>query len=328
LVEKAKAIGTVLGVPLALFTVISNIVAQPLIALVVALAMAILVSVLVVRSHWAGITEVIIAWLSLIVITLAGFVIWPKTMMVEGVIWDPAGNSVSHEKVVLFDYSGRRYETTTNAEGYYQFKDVPTGAYRVQVRDTEVAGQTTGILVRVEKQNITVPAFTPTPGPASTPNSTIGSVIVQSACPPSPTNTTSIRIRGVAKACGCRASDFYIIQVDHRLVKVTGQWLNKQPNTKLWAFLVEENGAVLNARPVNPETPGEADWNTYLTVPIEADRIGKVFIVSLRVLEEEDAPPAPPDILPDLGQGQPYQEVFIERVEVIEDTGSICSRAL
>jgi hypothetical protein len=187
LVEIAKAVGAIVGVPLALFVLANNIVEQPIIGLVVALIAAVLASVWVVHSGWTGITEVVIAWMALALMVLAGFVIWPKTMTVEGTIRDTTGNSVNNEVVVLFDRSGRRYETETNAEGYYQFTDVPTGDYRVRVRSNEVEGGTKGILVRVVQQNIAVsevlsaaasPTLTPTESPAPTPTQ-----------PPLPTDT-------------------------------------------------------------------------------------------------------------------------------------------
>jgi hypothetical protein len=170
LIEIFKAVGAIVALPLALFAFASKIVAQPVIALVVALITALLISAWVVRSDWTGIPEMIIAWLTLIVVVLVVFVIWPKTMAVEGIIRDTAGNPVGDEEVVLFDFSGRRYETKTNAEGHYQFIDVPTGKYKVQVNSTEVEGGTEGFLVRKVQQNITVSdliAASPTPTPTA-----------------------------------------------------------------------------------------------------------------------------------------------------------------
>lgn len=203
LIEIAKAIGPILGVPLALFAVISNIVEQPIIALIVALVTAALASVVVVRSGWTGITEVVVAWLALIVVALAGFVIWPRTMTVEGIIVDTAGTPVRNEEVVFFDRSGRRYETRTNAEGYYQFIDVPTGRYKVRVRGSEIEGETKGLLVRVVQQNLALPetlaAASPTPAatdtplppptdtPTATPTSTPTPVAVTPTDTPTPT---------------------------------------------------------------------------------------------------------------------------------------------
>ncbi|MBI1877222.1 MAG: carboxypeptidase regulatory-like domain-containing protein [Chloroflexi bacterium] len=334
LVEKIKAIGAILGVPLALFAIVSNIVTQPIIALVVALVTLITLSVWAVYTHRIGITGVIIAWLTLFVIALAAFVIWPKTMTVEGVILDSTGNPVSNEQVVLFDYSGRRYETTTNSEGSYQFKDVPTGEYRVQVRDTKVAGQTTGILVRVEKQNITVPIRTPTPDLSSLPTPTIGLPTVQRACSEPPNSEPNIRIRRVAAACGCQASDFSIIKIDSRSIQVTGEWNNPQTKTILWAFLTEENNdevLVETPRRVRPDTPGQSDWNIFLVIPREADGPGKSFHVWLLVLNQEasdafqkDIDDGAPITLPNPPEDQPHQEILIERVEVIENRASSC----
>ena len=74
-----KAFGTILGLPLALFTFVNSFVAQPVTALVVAVVMAVLALVMTVLFHWAGFIEVIVAWLTLFVIILAGFIIWPRT---------------------------------------------------------------------------------------------------------------------------------------------------------------------------------------------------------------------------------------------------------
>ncbi len=186
LVEIAKAVGAIVGVPLALFVLANNIVEQPNIGLVVALITAVLASVWVVHSGWTGIIEVVVAWLALAVILLAGLVVWPKAMTVEGTIRDTAGNPVSNEVVVLFDRNHKRYEIKTNTEGNYQFTEVPTGKYMVRVRESEVEGETRGILVGVVQQNLTVPetlaAASPTPTPTELPSPTPL---------PSPTYTTT-----------------------------------------------------------------------------------------------------------------------------------------
>ena len=142
LVEIAKALGAILGLPLALFAVMNSVVAHPTISILVAMVTAFLISIWVVSTKWTGIKEVVIAWLSLIVIVLAGFVVWPRTMTVEGIISNTENNPVGNLEVILLDYSGRRYETKTNAEGYYQFKDVPTGSYTIRARNSEVKGET------------------------------------------------------------------------------------------------------------------------------------------------------------------------------------------
>ena len=195
LVEIAKAIGAIVGVPLVLFTLVNNFVEQPVVALVAALITAALASVWVVRSRRIAITQVVVAWLALIVVVLAGFVIWliwPKTMTVEGIIRDTAGNPVNNEEIVLFDLSGRRYETKTNAEGYYQFVDVPAGKYKVRARGNEVEGATTGILVRMVQQNLTVAPIVVTVSPTPTPTDTPTPIMTNTPTPtptPTPTNT-------------------------------------------------------------------------------------------------------------------------------------------
>jgi uncharacterized protein YraI len=195
LIDMFKAVGTIVALPLALFALTNSIVAQPIIALVVALIIAILASVWVLLSCQTDIQEVIIAWLILIVVVLAGFVIWPKTMIVEGIIRDTVGNPLSNEKVVLFDRSGRRYETKTNVEGRYQFIDVPTGKYRVRVGSTEVEGGTQGFLVHEVQQNITVSEIlassSPTSAPTVPPTSTSTATPTNTPTPtPTPTATS------------------------------------------------------------------------------------------------------------------------------------------
>jgi hypothetical protein len=177
IVDVAKAVGAILGVPLALFAIASNMFDQPLVAMAVALTTAILASIWVVYTRWTGFLEVVVAWLALMVVVLAGVVIWPRTMTVEGTIRDTAGNPVRNEVILLFDRSGKRYETKTDVAGYYHFTDVPTGNYRVQVRGNEVEGGTKGILVRVVQQNMSVPGDlpateTPSPTPTEVPPST------------------------------------------------------------------------------------------------------------------------------------------------------------
>jgi hypothetical protein len=171
-VETAVAIGAIAGVPAVLFTIINNFVEQPTIALVVALITVALASACAVHFSGIGIMEVIVAWLTLIVLVLAGFVIWPRTMTVEGTIHDTAGNPVSNEVVLFFDSSNRRYETRTKTDGYYKFTNVPLGMYRVNVRDSEIEGEAMGVLVRRVHQNMTVPQVSaeasPTPTPVTT----------------------------------------------------------------------------------------------------------------------------------------------------------------
>jgi formylglycine-generating enzyme required for sulfatase activity len=196
LVEIAKTVGAILGVPLALFAVTNSVIAQPIASLFVAIIAAVLISVWVVLSGWANITQIITAWLALAVVVLAGFVIWPRTMTLEGRISDSAGDPVGNETVILFDLSNRVYETNTDAEGYYQFTQVPTGKYRLQVRDSEVEGQTKGILVRVVQQNLAIPGVLAvvTSTPASIlPTDTPIPVSVPPTDTPAPPTDTPVR---------------------------------------------------------------------------------------------------------------------------------------
>ena len=194
LMEVVKALGAVLGVALTLFGIISGISGQPLIALVVALVVAILVSVWVVYTGWTGLLEVVVAWLVLIVIVLAGFVVWPRTMTVEGTVCDTAGTLISHESVALVDLYGVRRETLTDTEGRYQFGGVPYGTYTVIARGHQVGGGAGGILVRVMRTDLTVSESTPTLVPTATPTHTLTPTLTPTATPthtPTPTPTST-----------------------------------------------------------------------------------------------------------------------------------------
>lgn len=191
LVDIARAVGAILGVPLALYTIINGIIEQPLVSLAVAVVAAILASFWVVLAHRRSISGVIIAWLALGVLVLAGFVIWPRTMTVEGTVRDEQGNPIANELVVFYDCSNRKYEVRTDAQGFYQFVEVPSGEFRVRVHDVEVEGATKGILVRVVEQNLAVPVAmvvaSPTRELAATP-------VAPSATPALPTHTPLLPI--------------------------------------------------------------------------------------------------------------------------------------
>jgi len=190
LVEIAKAVAAILGVLLALFTILNNIAEKPFISLVVTLITAILASVWVVRSRRAGIRDVIIAWLTLFVVVLAGFVFWPRTMTVEGTLRDAASRPIGSEAVVLLDFSGKTYEAKTDVEGHYRFVDVPVGRYKVQVRGNEVEVEPKGILIAGVEQNFTVPEIVVVVSPTPTPTDTPTPIMTNTPTPtPTPTLT-------------------------------------------------------------------------------------------------------------------------------------------
>jgi len=190
LIEMAKAIAAILGVPLVLFTLVNSFRANLYVSLIVAFLTAILASAWMIRSNWVGITELAVGWLSLIVVVLAFLVIWPKTMTVEGKILDLEGQPVRNKLVVLFDRSNRRYEIRTDEQGLYKFDDVPTGKYRVQVDNNEVEGQTSGFLVRVVEQNITLPRAVVDVTPTRTPTTLVPTASIT----PSPIDRTATAI--------------------------------------------------------------------------------------------------------------------------------------
>jgi hypothetical protein len=180
---KATAVVLLLAVGVFVLIILAE---QSIIAWGVVLVTAILAPVCVVYFGWTGIKEMIIAWLILIVLVLAGLAIWPKTITVEGTILDTAAIPVSYEKVVLIDAHGLRRETRTDDEGHYQFKGVPRGTYRVRVRGHEIGGGAGGILVRVMRTDLNVPKPTSTPTPTAIPTNT---PIPTSTPTPTPTIT-------------------------------------------------------------------------------------------------------------------------------------------
>jgi len=173
LVEFLQAISAILGVPIVLFTIINNIFPQPTVSLIVAIITGIALTIWLAYYRKINFAYLAIAWLSLLVIILLGFVIWPNTMTIEGFVNESDGKPVINETVKYFDYRNQTYETQTDQNGFYQFVDVPTGKYKIRVRTTEIQGETRGLLVRVVQQSISVspetgPTNTPTPTPTNT----------------------------------------------------------------------------------------------------------------------------------------------------------------
>lgn len=182
--DMASVLGAILGVLMALSTIVGLVVDQPLIALGAAFAAAVLISIWTVYVRWANFLQAAAAWVLLITIALAVYIIWPKTMTVQGIVRDTADVPLDREKVVLSDRGNIKHEDETDAEGHYQFLDVPIGRYRMQAvgMDTEV--EIKGLLVREVKQDFIValpttpslsptPMFTPTSSPTPTPTWTI-----------------------------------------------------------------------------------------------------------------------------------------------------------
>ncbi len=195
LIDFLKTIGTVLGVPLGLFAIINTIFQQPIISLVVAGVTLVFLSIGVAYFWKINIAYLAIAWLSFSVIILLGFVIWPKTMTLEGFVNDLEGNPVVNETVKYFDYTGRTYETQTDQVGFYQFVDVPTGKYRIRVHATEIQGETKGIWVRVVQQSISVSPNevtnvpTPTPEPPTDTPEPLATTFTSEQLPKPPVDT-------------------------------------------------------------------------------------------------------------------------------------------
>lgn len=157
---------------------------------------------------------------------------------------------------------------------------------------------------------------------------------VKDTCPQPSGNAASIRVRRVAKACGCSAADFGPVEVDSPIFPLTGEWFGRQPNTSLWALLFDESDVVLRAVPVGLTVPDQPVWNARLTIRPEEDGIGRNFSVSVLVLDQAaadalqtDSADGLPITMPAIGVDQPHEDVVIQRVEVIQDQYSICERA-
>ena len=156
LAEWAKVITAIIGVPILAYTIINNYFERPSITIAVALITAILASVYMVRYQRATINSIIITWLALVVVALAVFVVWPKTITVEGTIVDTTSNPVPNEEVKLIDVNGVVRITNTDKAGCYQFNDVPNRSFKILVRDERVEGLARGGLIQVLTMNLTI----------------------------------------------------------------------------------------------------------------------------------------------------------------------------
>ena len=156
------------------------------------------------------------------------------------------------------------------------------------------------------------------------------SVKVEPACPVTDSKGPSIRIRVIGKACGCSSLDFPQIQVDSPTFPVNGEWFNSQPNTELWAFLLDSNDTVLKAKQVNFTVPDKTVWNTSFILNPQEDGVQKRYIVSVMVLNETIANSLRADKDAKRPINMPNslleQDVVIERVEAIDDPYSLCSK--
>jgi hypothetical protein len=161
--DVVKTLGGIIALPLALFAIINQIINNFSVAFTAGLILAIAASFLFVKKKTVELVWVVVAWLSLIVIGMAVFLIWPKTITVEGIVRDTAGDPVIRERVVLTDYKGASYETHTDGTGYYQFKDIPNDAYAISVRESEIGGKPSGFFTQDQSLNFTLPKLTPTP---------------------------------------------------------------------------------------------------------------------------------------------------------------------
>ena len=188
-----KAIAAIVAVPVALFALMNNMISNSAITLAVALLLAIVLSYLVVRFWKANVLTIVVAWLIIGFAALAVFVIFPKTIVVEGNILDAAGDPIGHEKVTLTDVYGIARETITDDVGHYQFKNVPNDAYVVDVRGTKVGGKAGGILILTLITDLTLPQPTPTSTLASTATS-IPTATATNTSPPTDTPTSTLTL--------------------------------------------------------------------------------------------------------------------------------------
>lgn len=125
LVDLIKAIVAVTALPLAVYTIINSLFKEPVITLMAALVTGVLASILVVKYQKVSVNNVITAWLMLIVIAITVWILWPKTVTVEGIVIDVANNPVPNEEVKLIDANGTPRITNTSNTGHYQFRDIP-----------------------------------------------------------------------------------------------------------------------------------------------------------------------------------------------------------
>ncbi|GAB4582144.1 MAG: hypothetical protein Fur0022_49000 [Anaerolineales bacterium] len=160
-IELVKAVGAIAALPIAIYSVVNLIIENPGVTFIVAIILATLASIFMVKNQGAKPSNIIIAWLILIVLGLLLYIFWPRTMSVEGIVVDPSGNFLASENVSLVDVNNIRRETKTNAQGHYQFNNVPVGNYTIIVRQTQIDGILGGF-IRSETVNFTIPVSTPT----------------------------------------------------------------------------------------------------------------------------------------------------------------------
>ena len=136
IVDYAKAFGAMLGIPLALFGIITNFLEQPVfISVSVALVVLISLSVLVHRKKWLNFTEIILIYVVIVVLILAGYILIPK--MTINVHFAKASNL---PVVSLRSSDGISRQATPSTEGYYKFSDLPNGMYELEVEGTKISG--------------------------------------------------------------------------------------------------------------------------------------------------------------------------------------------
>lgn len=162
-IETLRVVGLTLGIVATLFTIVTVITEKPVVALITAVIGAIAVAVYFVQRGYF--IETVVAWLTLIVVGLVIFVLWPRTMTVAGVVYDANNSPISDEEVILIDKNGVRRETKTDQIGYYEFGEVPVGSYELRVRETKVKGSPRSPIVGTEEINIYVSTLAEIPTP-------------------------------------------------------------------------------------------------------------------------------------------------------------------
>lgn len=184
------SIGSVSGSLITISGFIAIFLEKPGLGIALAVIVSLVFSWWIVNSGKIGAGEMIIGWVICSVVALAIFVVWPREIIVEGLITEAQGTPVKNEKVVLVDNDGKRYEVYTDDYGRYYFGRVSHGEYDLEVRSQMVGGGITGIgwlqssILNVAVVTLTptqTPTSTPTPSPTGTPTSTLTPTITPSA---------------------------------------------------------------------------------------------------------------------------------------------------
>jgi phosphate transport system substrate-binding protein len=309
--EVATAIGTVAGVPIALFTTINYLAENPYVATFVALVAAVAASIWIVQTERASTMEVIIGWLSLVVVMLSVMVAWPKTMRVEGTIEYQGGGPADGIVVRLYDENNLVYEDETDADGHYAFEKVPTGPYRLQVGNTEQRGETSGILVRRATMDLRIPGVPtatatpttpkdPTATPSATPSATLSATATETFGTPQPSEDAvavispisltwqTVQRCGIAITTGAQATGaFYTIRAGDTLSRIAQEIYGRPVDYKAIYYYNNQNPETVTIEDPSRISTG---WEIYLPTAEEVEQFWTGKLASLPAIAWETWP--------------------------------------